>query len=164
MAKKEKHVSETPATQWLRAAGVPFAEHPYDYVEHGGTAESARQLGVPEHQVVKTLVMQDDKAQPLIVLMHGDRQVSTKNLARDIGCKSVEPCKPEVAQRHSGYLIGGTSPFGTRKVMPVYVEASVLDLPRLYINGGRRGFLVGLQPQVLVDGLKARAVHCALVP
>jgi Cys-tRNA(Pro) deacylase len=164
MAKKEKHVSETPATQWLRAAGVPFSEHPYDYVEHGGTAESARQLGVPEHQVVKTLVMQDDKAQPLIVLMHGDRQVSTKNLARDIGCKSVEPCKPEVAQRHSGYLIGGTSPFGTRKVMPVYVEASVLDLPRLYINGGRRGFLVGLQPQVLVDGLKARAVHCALVP
>jgi Cys-tRNA(Pro) deacylase len=164
MAKKEKHVSETPATQCLRAAGVVFTEHPYGYVDHGGTAESARQLGVPEHQVVKTLVMQDEKAQPLIVLMHGDRQVSTKNLARDIGCKSVEPCKPEDAQRHSGYLIGGTSPFGTRKAMPVYVQASVLELTRIYINGGRRGFLVGLQPQVLLDVLGARAVHCAILP
>jgi Cys-tRNA(Pro) deacylase len=114
MAKKDRHVSETPATQMLRSAGVPYTEHPYDYVEHGGTAESARQLGVPEHEVVKTLVMQDEKAQPLIVLMHGDKSVSTKNLAREIGAKSVEPCKPEVAQRHSGYLVGGTSPFGLK--------------------------------------------------
>jgi Cys-tRNA(Pro) deacylase len=162
MAKKDKHVSETPATQALRAAGIAFTEHPYDYVDHGGTAESAKQLGVDEHQVVKTLVMQDDKAQPLIVLMHGDRQVSTKNLAREIGVKSVEPCKPEVAQRHSGYLVGGTSPFGLRKAMPICVEAGVLDLPRIYINGGRRGFLVGIAPQVLVQLLQARPVHCAL--
>jgi len=162
MAKKDRHVSETPATQELRRAGIAYTEHPYDYVEHGGTAESAAQLGVPEHAVVKTLVMQDDRAQPLIVLMHGDRQVSTKNLAREIGVKSVEPCKPEVAQRHSGYLVGGTSPFGMRKAMPVHVEASVLDLPRIYINGGRRGFLVGLAPQVLVQLLGARPVHCAL--
>ncbi len=162
MARKDKHVSETPATQHLRAAGVDFTEHAYDYVEHGGTAESARQLGVDEHSVVKTLVMQDDKAQPLIVLMHGDRQVSTKALAREIGVKSVEPCKPEVAQRHSGYLVGGTSPFGTRKAMPVLVEAGVLDLPRIHINGGRRGYLVGIAPQVLVLLLQARPVHCAL--
>ncbi|MBK6471008.1 MAG: Cys-tRNA(Pro) deacylase [Betaproteobacteria bacterium] len=162
MAKKDKHVSETPATQMLKAAGIAYTEYPYDYVDHGGTAESARQLGVPEHEVIKTLVMQDDKAQPLIVLMHGDRSVSTKNLAREIGAKSVEPCKPEVAQRHSGYLVGGTSPFGTRKAIPVYVEASVLDLPRICINGGRRGYLVGIAPQVLVDLLGARPVHCAL--
>lgn len=162
MAKKDRHVSQTPATQALRQASVAFTEHPYDYVDHGGTAESARQLGVPEHEVVKTLVMQDDKAQPLIVLMHGDRQVSTKNLARDIGAKSVEPCKPEVAQRHSGYPVGGTSPFGTRKAMPVYVEASVLELPRILINGGQRGYLVGIAPQVLVHLLGAKAVRCAL--
>ncbi len=162
MARKDKHVSETPATHMLRAAGVPFSEHAYDYVEHGGTSESARQLGVPEHAVVKTLVMQDEKAQPLVVLMHGDRQVSTKALAREIGCKSVEPCKPEVAQRHSGYLVGGTSPFGLRKAMPVYVHATVLDLPLMYINGGRRGFLVGLPPQVLLETLAARPVSCAL--
>ncbi len=146
----------------LRGAGISFTEHPYDYVDHGGTAESARQLGVHEHAVVKTLVMQDEKAEPLIVLMHGDRQVSTKNLAREIGAKSVEPCKPEVAQRHSGYLVGGTSPFGLKKAMPVVVEASVLELPRICINGGRRGFLVGLAPQVLVSLLGARPVHCAL--
>jgi Cys-tRNA(Pro) deacylase len=162
MAKKDKHVSETPATQMLRAAGIDFTEHPYDYVDHGGTAESARQLGVDEHSVVKTLVMQDDKAQPLIVLMHGDCQVSTKNLAREIGVKSVEPCKPEVAQRHSGYLVGGTSPFGLRKTMPIYVEAGVLDLPKIHINGGRRGFLVGLAPRVLVQLLGAKPVRCAL--
>jgi Cys-tRNA(Pro) deacylase len=162
MAKKDKHVSETPATQWLRAQGVAFTEHPYDYVEHGGTAESARQLGVDEHSVVKTLVMQDDKAQPLVVLMHGDRQVSTKNLARAIGVKSVEPCKPEVAQRHSGYLVGGTSPFGLRKAMPVFVEQSVLELPKIHINGGRRGFLVGIEPSVRTARLGARPVHCAL--
>ena len=162
MAKKDKHVSETPATQMLRVAGVVFTEHPYDYVEHGGTTESARQLGVPEHAVIKTLVMQDERAQPLIVLMHGDRQVSTKNLAREIGVKSVEPCKPEVAQRHSGYLIGGTSPFGLKKAMPVFVEASVLALPRICINGGRRGFLVGIEPAVLTALVQARPVRCAL--
>lgn len=162
MAKKDRHVSATPATDWLRAQGVPFTEHPYDYVEHGGTAESARQLGVDEHAVVKTLVMQDDRAEPLIVLMHGDRQVSTKNLAREVGVKSVEPCKPEVAQRHSGYLVGGTSPFGTRKAMRVFVEASVLELPRIYINGGRRGYLVGIAPQVLSERLGATTVRCAL--
>jgi Cys-tRNA(Pro) deacylase len=146
----------------LKAAGVAYTEHPYAYVEHGGTAESAKQLGVHEHSVVKTLVMQDEKAQPLIVLMHGDRSVSTKNLAREIGVKSVEPCKPEVAQRHSGYLVGGTSPFGLKKAMPVYVEATVLALPRICINGGRRGYLVGIAPQVLVQVLAARPVHCAL--
>ena len=146
----------------LRQAGVAYTEHAYDYVEHGGTAESARQLGWPEHAVIKTLVMQDDKAQPLIVLMHGDRQVSTKNLAREIGVKSVAPCTPEVAQRHSGYLVGGTSPFGLRKAMPVWVEASVLTLQRICINGGRRGFLVGIAPDVLVTLLGAQPVHCAL--
>jgi Cys-tRNA(Pro) deacylase len=162
VARKDKHVSETPATQMLRKAGVLFGEHPYDYVEHGGTAESARQLGVAEHAVVKTLVMQDDHLQPLLVLMHGDKTVSTKNLAREIGAKSVEPCKPDVAQRHSGYLVGGTSPFGLRKPMPVYVEATVLDLPRIYINGGRRGYLVSIAPGVLADVLHARPVRCAL--
>jgi Cys-tRNA(Pro) deacylase len=162
VARKPVHGGETPATQWLRRAGVPFSEHPYDYVEHGGTGESARQLGVPEHQVIKTLVMQDERAQPLVVLMHGDRQVSTKALARAIEVKAIEPCRPEVAQRHSGYLIGGTSPFGTRKAMPVWVEESVLALPRILINGGRRGFLIGLTPAVLVDVLGARPVRCAL--
>jgi len=162
MAKKDKHVSETPATQWLKARGVAYTEHVYDYVDHGGTAESARQLGRPEHEIVKTLVMQDDQAEPLIVLMHGDAQVSTKNLARAIGAKSVEPCKPEVAQRHSGFLVGGTSPFGTRKAMPVYVEDSVLALPAILINGGRRGYLIGIAPSVLVEQLGAKAVQCAL--
>ncbi|MEX0143050.1 Cys-tRNA(Pro) deacylase [Janthinobacterium sp. TB1-E2] len=161
MAKKE-HISETQATQLLRKHQVSFEEHPYPYEEHGGTSVSARELGVPEHDVIKTLVMQDEAAKPLIVLMHGDCKVSTKNLARGIGCKSVEPCKPDVAQRHSGYMIGGTSPFGTKKTMPVYVEASILDLPRIYINGGRRGFLVSLAPQVLVDLLQAKPVQCAL--
>jgi len=163
MAKKDaRHVSETPATAWLRGHGIAFTEHVYDYVEHGGTAESAQQLGVDEHAVVKTLVMQDDKAEPLIVLMHGDASVSTKNLAREIGVKSVEPCKPEVAQRHSGYLVGGTSPFGTRKPMRVFVEAGVLALPRILINGGRRGYLVGIDPGVLSGALGAKAVRCAL--
>ena len=164
MAKKDKnaHVSETPATQLLRAQGVEFTEHPYDYVEHGGSAESARQLGLDEHMVVKTLVMQDQDARPLIVLMHGDRKVSTKNLARQIGAKSVEPCKPEVANRHSGYLVGGTSPFGTRRSMPVYIERSILELPRILINGGRRGYLLGIDPQVCVDLLQATPVDCAL--
>jgi Cys-tRNA(Pro) deacylase len=161
MAKKE-HVSETPATQFLRQHDVVFSEHPYEYEEHGGTAVSARELGVDEHQVVKTLVMQDEAAKPLIVLMHGDRKVSTKNLARQIGCKSVEPCKPEVANRHSGFLVGGTSPFGTRKNMPVYVEESILSLDRIYINGGRRGYLVGIDPAVLTTVLAARPVQCGL--
>ena len=161
-SRKATHISETPATQALRKAGVSFTEHPYDYVDHGGTAESARQLGVPEHEVVKILLMEDENAQPLVVLMHGDCQVSTKNLARAIGAKSVEPCKPEVAQRHSGYQVGGTSPFGTRKALPVYVEASVLELPRVLINGGRRGYLVGLAPAVLTQLLQARPVSCAL--
>jgi Cys-tRNA(Pro) deacylase len=162
MARKDRHVSETPATAWLKQQGVAYSEHPYDYIEHGGTAESARQLGLDELMVVKTLVMQDDRGLPLLVLMHGDRQVSTKNLARAIGARSVEPCSPEAAQRHSGYLVGGTSPFGTRKAMPVWVEESVLALARILINGGRRGFLVGIDPAVLRDRLGARPVRCAL--
>ncbi len=157
-----RHVSETPATQWLRRQKLAFSEHPYDYLEHGGTAESARQLQVDEHHVVKTLVMQDEQKKPLIVLMHGDRKVSTKQLARQIGRKSIEPCDVEVAQRHSGYQVGGTSPFGLRKAMPIYLEASILDLPKIYINGGRRGFLLGLSPQVLSEVLLAKPVHCAL--
>jgi Cys-tRNA(Pro) deacylase len=161
MAKKE-HISETPATQFLRKHQVAFSEHPYTYEDKGGTAVSARELGVVEHSVVKTLVMQDEAARPLIVLMHGDRKVSTKNLARAIPCKSVEPCKPELAQRHSGYQVGGTSPFGTRKPLPVYVEESILALPTIYINGGRRGYLVGIDPKVLPGLLGAKAVNCAL--
>jgi len=161
MSKKSSHVSETPATQMLKRAGVAFTEHVYDYVEHGGTAESSKQLGVEEHAVVKTLVMQDEKAEPLIVLMHGDRTVSLKELARQIPCKKVEPCKPEVAHRHSGYQVGGTSPFGVRKAMPVFVEASILELPKICINGGRRGYLVGIAPQVLTELLGARPVTCA---
>lgn len=161
MAKKE-HISETPATAFLRKLGVPFTEHPYAYEDKGGTAVSARELGVDEHSVVKTLVMQDEAARPLIVLMHGDRKVSTKNLARAIGCKAVEPCKPEVAQRHSGYQVGGTSPFGLRKPMPVYVEETVLTLPTIYINGGRRGYLVGIAPAVLPKVVDAKAVNCAI--
>src|ERR1700712_2376445 len=162
MARKPAHVSETPATAWLRGHGVAFTEHVYEYMEHGGTQETSRQLGVPEHQVVKTLVMQDERAQPLIVLMHGDKQVSTKNLARGIGAKSVEPCRPEVAQRHSGYMVGGTSPFGLKKAMPVYVEATVLALARICINGGRRGYLVGIAPSVLTELLGAKPVSCSI--
>jgi Cys-tRNA(Pro) deacylase len=160
--KKDRHVSETQATAWLRRAGIAFTEHVYDYVDHGGTAESARQLGVEEHAVVKTLVMQDERAQPLLVLMHGDKQVSTKNLARAIGVKAVQACTPETAQRHSGYLVGGTSPFGLKKPMPVFVEQSVLALPGIFINGGRRGFLVGIAPDVLTRLLGAKPVQCAL--
>ena len=159
---RRNHVSETPATQWLRAQGVVFTEHVYDYVEHGGTGESSAQLGVSEHEIVKTLVMQDEAARPLVVLMHGDRQVSTKNLARAIGCKAVEPCKPEVAQRHSGYQVGGTSPFGFRKEVPVYVQETILPLARILINGGRRGYLVGIEPGVLIDKLRATPVQCAI--
>ena len=162
MAKDKPHVSETPATQFLRRHRVSFGEHVYEYVEHGGTEESSRQLGVSEHEVIKTLVMQDDKREPLIVLMHGDRSVSLKYLARAIGCKKVEPCTPDTAQRHSGYQVGGTSPFGTRKSMPVYVEQSVLALPRICINGGRRGYLVGIPPNVLTSVLGAKPVACAI--
>ena len=162
MAKKTAHVSETPATQLLRRAGIAFSEHVYDYVDHGGTAESARQLGVDEHAVVKTLVMQNERAEPLIALMHGDKTVSTKNLARAIGAKSVAPCTPEAAERASGYQVGGTSPFATRKPMPVFVEATILELDRIYINGGRRGYLIGIAPEVVVDQLGATAVSCAI--
>jgi Cys-tRNA(Pro) deacylase len=161
MAKKD-HVTETPATALLRANRVAFTEHPYDYLEHGGAQHSAEVLGLDPFTVVKTLIMQDQDAKPLVVLMHGNRKVSTKNLARQIGAKSVEPCTPEVANRHSGYLVGGTSPFATRRHMPVYVEASILALPKIAINGGRRGYLVGLDPQVCVQLLEARPVHCAL--
>ena len=155
-------VSETPATALLRAHGVAFTEHPYDYVEHGGATHSAEVLGFDPYAVVKTLVMQDQDGKPLIVLMHGNRKVSTKNLARQIGAKSVEPCAPEVASRHSGYQVGGTSPFGTRRQMPVYIEQTILDLPRIGINGGRRGYLVGIDPRVCVQLLGARPVQCAI--
>lgn len=157
-----KHISETQATQFLRKYGIAFGEHIYVYIEHGGTTESASQLGVQEHAVVKTLVMQNDKAQPLIILMHGDCTVSTKNLARQIGVKSVEPCKPDVAQRHTGFMVGGTSPFGTKKAMPVYVEDSILVLETIYINGGRRGYLVSIEPEVLTRVLAAQPVACKL--
>ncbi len=159
---KKAHVSETPATQLLREHKVAFTEHPYEYLEHGGAQHSAEVLGFDPFTVVKTLVMQDQDAKPLIVLMHGNRTVSTKNLARQIGAKSVEPCKPEVAQRHSGYMVGGTSPFGTRRQMPVYIESSILELPKIAINGGRRGYLVGIDPQVCVALLGAKPVQCAL--
>ena len=158
-----KHISETPATQMLRARKVAFTEHPYEYLEHGGALHSAEVLGFDPFSVVQTLIMQDQAARPLVVLMHGNRKVSTKNLARQIGAKSVEPCAPEVANRHSGYLVGGTSPFGTRKTMPVYIEASILELPNILINGGRRGYLVGIAPQVCVDLLAAKPVQCALL-
>jgi Cys-tRNA(Pro) deacylase len=159
---KAAHVSETPATAFLKKNAVAYPEHPYDYEDKGGTRVSSEKLGVDEHAVVKTLVMEDDEKKPLIVLMHGDRDVSTKNLARQIGKKRVEPCKPEVAERHSGYQVGGTSPFGLRKPMPVFVEQSVLALPRIYINGGRRGFLVGIEPKELVRVVGAKPVEVAL--
>jgi len=159
---KKVHVSETPATQLLRANKIDFTEHPYEYMEHGGAQRGAEMLGLDPFTVIKTLVMQDQDAKPLIVLMHGNRTVSTKNLARQIGAKSVEPCKPEVAQRHSGYMVGGTSPFGTRREMPVYIESTILALPRIVLNGGRRGYLVGIDPQVCVALLGAVSVECAL--
>lgn len=161
MAKKDK-VSETPATALLRQQGVSFTEHPYEYLEHGGAQHSAQVLDMDPYSVVKTLIMQDQDAKPLVVLMHGNRKVSTKNLARQIGLKSVEPCTPEVANRHSGYLVGGTSPFATRRQMPVFIEESILSLPRICINGGRRGYLVGIDPQVCVQLLDAQPVNCAL--
>lgn len=161
MAKKD-HVSETPATALLKAHKVAFTEHPYEYLEHGGAQHSAKVLGWDPYHVVKTLIMQDQDAKPLVVLMHGNCTVSTKNLARQIGAKSVQPCAPEVANRHSGYLVGGTSPFGTRKTMPVFIEQTILDIPKILINGGRRGYLVGIAPQVCVNLLGARPVQCAL--
>jgi Cys-tRNA(Pro) deacylase len=157
-------VSATPAIHGLRRLGVPFTEHPYRYEERGGTAVSARELGVDEHVVIKTLIMEDDQQQPLIVLMHGDREVSTKSLARQIGCKTVTPCAPDVAQKHTGYLVGGTSPFGTRKTMPVFVERSIADLDRIYINGGRRGFLIALAPADLIRALSPTIVDAAMPP
>ena len=155
-------MADTPATTFLKQNHVAYSEHEYDYVEHGGTGVSSSALGVPEHAVVKTLVMQDEAGAPLLVLMHGDRKVSTKNLARQAGAKRIEPCKPEAAQRHSGYQIGGTSPFGTRKRLPVYLERSVLELPRIYINGGRRGYLVGIAPGELVRTLAPILVDVGL--
>lgn len=159
--KKPSH-SETPATQFLRKSGVAFTGHFYEYVDKGGTTVSAGALGVPEHSVVKTLMMEDETRAPLVVLMHGDRKVSTKNLARQAGRKRIEPCQPEVAQRHSGYQVGGTSPFGTRKKMPVYMERSILDLDKIWINGGRRGFLVCLAPVEIVRTLSPTLVEVAL--
>lgn len=156
--------SATPAVHFLRRHGVAFAEHPYRYEEHGGTRVSARELGVEEHAVVKTLVMQDDRRAPFIVLMHGDREVSTKQLARHIGRRSVEPCAPAVAERHTGYMVGGTSPFGTRKPLPVFIERSILELDRVYVNGGRRGFLVSLAPSEIVRVLGATVVEVAIAP
>ena len=159
---RQTHVSETPATQFLRLHRVPFVEHVFEYLEHGGALHSAHALGVDPHRVVKTLVMQDEGRRPLLVLMHGDCSVSTRNLARQIGRKSVEPCKPEVANRHSGYLAGGTSPFATRKTMPVYFEQSILGLPGMLVNGGRRGYLVEIDPATALGLLRAQPVHCAL--
>ena len=155
-------VGATPAIHFLRQHNVTFTEHPYRYEERGGTAVSSRELGVDEHIVIKTLVMEDERKQPLIVLMHGDKEVSTKNLARQIGAKAVSPCAPDVAQKHSGYLVGGTSPFGTRKKMPVYLERSIADLDRIYINGGARGFLVSLSPSDLVRALSPTLVDAAM--
>lgn len=151
----------TPAVRALRAAGVQFTDHLYPYEEKGGTAVSARELCVDEHSVVKTLVMEDEGKNPLIVLMHGDRQVSTKELARIMGVKHVAPCSSETAHRHTGYVVGGTSPFGMRKELPVYLERSILSLPRIYVNGGRRGYLVGVDPKEVALMLKPVLVNVA---
>ena len=153
----------TAAVRALRQAGVAFTEHPYTYVEHGGTAAFAAQAGLGEHAVVKTLVMEDDAKKPLVVLMHGDREVSTKELARLLGVKSIRPCAPDAAERHSGYMVGGTSPFGLRKPMPVYVEGTILELPKIYVNGGKRGFIVGLEPKDLVRLLEPTPVRVAIL-
>ena len=160
--KRESRAPETPATRFLQQQRVAHSNHFYEYEEHGGTRVSARELNVDEHAVVKTLVMEDEAGKPLIVLMHGDRKVSTRNLARQIGAKSISPCKPEVAQRHTGYLVGGTSPFGTKKPLPVCIEKTILDLPLVYINGGRRGFLVGVQPHEILRVLQPMQVECGL--
>ena len=160
---KQAHAPETPATQFLKAHKIGFTPHLYAYEAHGGTRVSARELGVDEHAVIKTLVFEDEHAKPLIILMHGDCTVSTKEFARQIGCKKVEPCKPEVANRHTGFLVGGTSPFGTKKTMPVYIERSILELPHIYINGGKRGFLVCIHPQDIMRCLSAVVVEVGLV-
>ena len=154
--------SATPAIHFLRKHNVPFTEHEFRYEDHGGTRVSARELGVAEHAVVKTLVMEDESRAPLIILMHGDCEVSTRQLARQANRKSIAPCEPAVAQKHTGYLVGGTSPFGTRKVLPVYMERSILDLDRAYINGGRRGFLIGLAPGEIQRVLNAALVDVGL--
>lgn len=159
---KQKHVSQTPATQYLTQQGIAYDTAVYEYIEHGGAHHATQELGADEYQVVKTLIMQNEHEEPLIVLMHGNKQVSTKNLARQINAKHIQPCKPEVAQRHSGYMVGGTSPFGTRKQMPVYVEKTILDLPTIYINGGKRGFLLRIAPEALITTLKAIPVECAI--
>jgi len=159
---KTDHAPETQATKFLKANKVPFSTHLYAYEEHGGTKVSARELNVDEHAVVKTLIFEDENAKPLIVLMHGDCKVSTKELARQISCKKVEPCKPDVANRHTGFLVGGTSPFGTKKAMPVHIEKTILDLPLIYINGGRRGFLVGVHPHDILRTLQPKVVEAAL--
>lgn len=159
---KTENAPETQATKFLKSRKVAFSNHLYAYEEHGGTKVSARELNVAEHAVVKTLVFEDENAKPLIVLMHGDCKVSTKELARQIGCKKVEPCKPEVANRHTGFLVGGTSPFGTKKQMPVYMEKTILDLPLIYINGGRRGYLVGVHPHEILRVLNPKVVEAAL--
>ena len=159
--KRPSH-TETPATQFLKKHGVAYTEHFYEYIERGGAERGAEELGVPPGEVVKTLIMEDESGKPLMVLMHGDRKVSTKNLARQAGRKRIEPCKPEVAQRHSGYQVGGTSPFGTRKAMPVYMERSIQDLARVYLTGGRRGFLLGLAPADIVRTISPQLVEAAL--
>jgi Cys-tRNA(Pro) deacylase len=159
---KPKHISETPAVKWLRQHDITFSEYAYDYIDHGGALEAARQLGLDPHQVAKTLIMENEKALPMIVVMHGDRDVSTKNLARQIKAKTVSPCSIDAAQRHSGYLVGGTSPFATRKKMPVWIEKDLLAYQTIYINGGKRGYLLGIEPRVLVDLLEAKAVNTAL--
>lgn len=159
---RTENAPETPATRFLRQQRIAHSTHLYDYEAHGGTRVSSRELNVDEHAVIKTLVMEDDAGKPLIVLMHGDCKVSTKELARQVGCKKIEPCAPEVANRHTGYLVGGTSPFGTKKKMPVYVEKSILDLSLIYINGGRRGFLVGIHPHDLLQALAPIPVSVAL--
>ena len=162
MSRPDQHAPETPATRFLRQHQIPFSTHLYAYEDHGGTKVSSRELNVAEHAVVKTLVMENESRQPLIILMHGDRKVSTKELARQIGRKKIEPCKPEVANRHTGFLVGGTSPFGTKKPMPICIEKTILDLPLIYINGGRRGFLVGVHPHDLMRALSPTVVEVAL--
>lgn len=160
MSKEKTHV--TPAIRFLRAKKVQFAEHPYQYVERGGTSTFAKQYHVDEHMVIKTLIMEDENANPMIVLMHGDREVSTKELARTIGVKKVTPCAPQIANKHSGYVVGGTSPFGTRKAMPVYMEETILDIPKIYINGGARGYLIAIHPHDIVRTLKPTLIHAGI--
>jgi Cys-tRNA(Pro) deacylase len=152
----------TPAVRLLRERQIEFEPHLYAYEERGGTRHSAEALGVDEHAVIKTLVMETEARKPLVVLMHGDREVSTKNLARTIGAKSVQPCDPQTAQKHTGYLVGGTSPLGTRARLPVYVERTIFELPRIYINGGKRGFLVKIEPNVLRELLSAEEVEVSI--